>query len=432
MSVAIVVGLQWGDEGKGKVVDLLSEKSDIIVRSQGGGNAGHSIKIGDQEYKFHLIPSGILHENTTCVLGGNVALDPEVLFRELDLLESLGISWRGRFFVSLHAPVVFDYHKFQDQMEEKRRGASQIGSTKMGIGPLYADKAGRLAIRVCDLVDKKNLKDKLKKALLLKNELFEKIYGCKGLDLEVMSEKYLLLGERLKPYAVQTEIFIAEMILKENKKVLLEGAQGALLDCTFGTYPYVTSSCTLASGVVSGAGIGMNRVKKVLGVVKAYSTRVGAGPMPTELGSEERKLFSSCEKLREVGTTTGRARRIGWLDLPMLRYASLLDGATSLAVMKLDILSSFDKIKFCTFYELDGKKLKYPPASCEDLQRVTPIYEELPGWKKEIGEVRDFHDLPENARRYLYRLKSEVHLPLELISVGPERESSIWIGDDHN
>lgn len=366
MKSIIVVGVQWGDEGKGKVIDLLSEKADMIVRSQGGNNAGHTIVVGSDEYKFHLVPSGILYPQVHCCIAGGTVIDPKVLLEEIQGLVSRNVHLKGRLHLSPYAHVIFPYHRQLDRLYEEQKGANAIGTTGRGIGPCYADRTSRLGIRICELVRRPILEKRLKAILPLKNLELKNIFNQPAIDLDQLVNEYAAYGEQLAPFVSDVEGFAADAVEKE-KNVLFEGAHGTLLDINFGTYPFVTSSNTISAGVATGAGIGASRIDHSIGVVKAYTTRVGAGPLPTALSAEDQKLFMDNVAAREIGTTTGRNRRMGWFDACLVRFAIRLNGIDSLAITKLDILDSLDTIKICTGYRLNGEVLSSPPPIVEDL-----------------------------------------------------------------
>ncbi|MBS0651877.1 MAG: adenylosuccinate synthase [Verrucomicrobia bacterium] len=426
MKSIIVVGVQWGDEGKGKVIDLLSEHAEVIVRSQGGNNAGHTIVVGKDEYKFHLVPSGILYPHAKCFIGGGTVIDPKVLLEEIHGLSARGVALKDRLFLSSYAHVIFPYHRALDRLYEEQKGANAIGTTGRGIGPCYADKIARVGIRICELLQKPVLEKRLKAILSLKNLEVQKIFNQPPFDLEAILAEYVDYGSQLSPFVHDVESYVADS-MEQGKKVLFEGAHGTLLDINYGTYPFVTSSSTLSSGVANGAGVGASRVDHTIGVVKAYTTRVGAGPLPTALDQEDQKLFMDNVAAREIGTTTGRNRRMGWFDAALVRFAVRLNGADSLAITKLDILDALETIKICTGYRLEGKVLKTPPPIVEDLERVEPIYETLPGWKTSTKDVSDFSQLPVNARRYIERIQELVGAPIHIVSMGPERHRTIFL-----
>ena len=426
MTSIAVIGMQWGDEGKGKVIDLLSEQVLHIARAQGGNNAGHTVIVDGKEYHFHLIPSGILYPHTKCYVGGGTVIDPPAFLGEIDALKKQGISCEKRLFLSLYAHVVMPYHRLIDQLDEQAKGALAVGTTKRGIGPCYVDKVNRLGIRIADLLSPAIFRTKLEQVLEKKNREIEKMYGHAGLDFETLYEEYAAYGEQLKPYAAPVEeiLFGAE---KKGEKILFEGAQGSLLDVTFGTYPFVTSSCTLAGGIASGLGMGPGKIKQTIGVTKAYTTRVGNGPFPTEFTEEELSLFPDHKAAREVGVTTGRKRRIGWVDAFLLRHTVALNGVDSLAIMKLDLLDRLEKIKVCVGYKLHGKSIQTFPASAEELLQVKPIYEILPGWNSSTAEIQLYDELPPNAKKYIRHLEQFLEVPVSLISVGPQRHQTIWL-----
>jgi len=426
MSSIAVLGLQWGDEGKGKVVDLLSEKAKHIARAQGGNNAGHTILIGPKEFKFNLIPSGILYPHTKCYIGGGTVIDPGSLLLEMQRLREHNIAFEKRLFISPYAHVVLPYHRLLDKLSEEKKGASAIGTTGRGIGPCYVDKVKRCGIRVAELIDPALLFARLEAVLPAKNEEFDKIYGSAGFVLEELYRELKEEGIQLKPLVAPVEEMLFHAYTKKES-ILFEGAQGALLDVTYGTYPYVTSSCTLAGGISAGLGFGPSRIEHVLGVAKAYTTRVGNGPFPTELSGHEMTLFPNHVESREIGTTTGRKRRLGWLDIPILKATSQWNGVDSLAVMKLDILDGLDEIKICLGYELDGKPLHTLPPTIEALSQVRPIYETHQGWKSSTQACKIYDDLPHQAKKYLRRIEELLGIPLSLVSIGPEREKTLWL-----
>ncbi len=418
-----VLGTQWGDEGKGKVIDWLSESVDYVVRPQGGNNAGHTIVVADKEYKFHLIPSGILYPQVKCFLGAGVVIDLASLKLEIENLENQGISLKNRFWISPYAQIVMPYHKIFDQMDEKKK-ANSIGTTGRGIGPCYADKVNRIGLKMADLMSEPDFSMRLKEVIEVKNEILKTYYGAPALKLKEIVEESAKLRSFFLPYVenVERKLFEAE---ENNLKILLEGAQGALLDISFGTYPFVTSSSTTSSGIAAGAGISPINTRKIFGVAKAYLTRVGNGPFPTELSEDERSLFASSANLREIGTTTGRVRRIGWLDLVLLKFSVQLNGITSLALTKLDILDEIDEIKICVSYFLNGKILKFPSPLLSDMEKIEPNYEKLPGWRVSLRNIKSWEALPENAKKYINFIESFIGIPIEFISVGPERNQSI-------
>ncbi len=425
MPSVIAVGAQWGDEGKGKVIDLLSERAEFIVRSQGGNNAGHTIRVGGKEYRFHLVPSGVLYPHTQCFVMGGTVIDPRVLLDEIQGLEERGVLLQGRLHLSPYAHIVFPYHLLIDKLSEESKGAHAIGTTGRGIGPCYADKANRSGIRMCELIDPKILKNRLHFALSLKNRELQALFDHPPLDFEKIYKEYAEYGNLLAPFVGEPERIVAAAC-RENKKVLFEGAHGTLLDITFGTYPYVTSSSTISSGVSGGAGIGASRIGHTIGVVKAYTTRVGSGPLPSALTEEEQDFFLDHVTAREIGTTTGRKRRIGWFDACLVRYAACLNGMDSLALTKLDVLDHLHEIKICTRYRLHGKEVDYPPPLIEDLNQVQPVYETMAGWKCSTKEISSYEELPQEAKNYIARLCELVKTPLSILSFGPDREKTLY------
>lgn len=426
MPAVIVVGAQWGDEGKGKVIDLLAERAEYIVRAQGGNNAGHTIMVKKEEFKFHLVPSGILYPHAQCFIMGGTVIDPQVLIDEIRGLEAKGVEVNGRLHLSPYAHVVFPWHRLLDRLSEARKGAQAIGTTGRGIGPCYADKASRCGIRICELIDPAVLEKRLRSVLAMKNEELQAIYNQPPLDFDSVYGEYSSLGRELAPFVGAPEKIVAEAC-RGNRKVLFEGAHGALLDTTFGTYPYVTSSSTIASGVCAGAGVGASRITHTIGVVKAYTTRVGAGPLPTALKEAEQGLFMSNVAAREIGTTTGRNRRMGWFDACLVRYTALLNGMDSMALTKLDVLDPLKEIKICTGYRLGASLLEVPPPLIEDLENVEPVYETMPGWGVSTRGVTSYGQLPKEARDYIERLCQLVGTPLSILSVGPEREKTLFV-----
>ncbi len=420
MSVSVVVGSQWGDEGKGKVVDLLSPNFDIVARYQGGANAGHTIKIGDEQYIFHLIPSGILHKNVVCVIGNGVVIEPKALLEELEMLKQNGINIEGRLLISHNAHIIMPYHKLIDSLNEK--GTQKIGTTGRGIGPCYIDKYARRGIRICDLSNKDELKILIKNNLEEKNNLLKKIYEHDELDADEIIDECISFEEKIRNYVTDTSAFLNDEILN-NKSVLLEGAQGALLDVDHGTYPYVTSSNPTSGGACTGTGIAPTKITNVIGIVKAYTTRVGLGPFPTELfdqtGEQLRKLGA------EFGATTGRARRCGWFDAFLVNYSRRINGIDRVVITKLDVLGEFDEIKVCVGYEINGKKLKYFPTSSAELDAAVPIYETLKGWNTDISEIKEYDKLPTEAKDYLSYITVKCGFEIKYISVGPKRSQTI-------
>ena len=421
MTAVAVVGSQWGDEGKGKITDFLSNDAAYTVRSNGGNNAGHTIEINGQDFKMRLIPSGIFASKEGAVIGNGVVINPEVLFSELENLAEKGID-TSKLKISNRAHIIMPYHIKQDEYQEEAKGDQKIGTTKNGIGPAYMDKASRIGIRVCDLLEKDTFAAKLRVNLEQKNEVFSKIYGKPALEFDDIFDKYYEYGQKMKKYVTDTSVLINNA-LDNDEKVLFEGAQGIMLDIDEGTYPFVTSSNTISGGIASGIGVGANRVKSVIGVCKAYTTRVGAGPFPTELLDETGDRIR--ETAHEYGTVTGRPRRVGWFDSVALRHAKRVSGINGLSLNLLDIFSGFDTIKIATAYELDGQKIDYYPASLKELDRCQPVYEELPAWKEDITAAKTWSDLPENAQKLLNRVSELVGIPLVTVSVGPDREQTI-------
>lgn len=425
MSAFIVLGAQWGDEGKGKMTDYLAAKADVVVRFQGGNNAGHTVEVGDKQYKLHLIPSGILYKDKLNVIGNGVVIDPKALFKEIEYLEGLGeVITNERLIISDRAQVIMPYHKILDSLKEKARGKNDIGTTGKGIGPCYTDKAERCGIRVCDLINKKVFKEKLLENINMKNEMIVKVLGGEPLNFDDIYDEYCEYAKRLEPYVKDTSYRIYDEI-KKNKNVLFEGAQGTLLDIDYGTYPYVTSSNTIAGGVCPGAGIGPTLISSAVGIAKAYTTRVGKGPFPTELTDEIGELIR--EKGHEYGVTTGRARRCGWLDLVILKTSARISGLTSFAVTKIDTLAGMDKIKVCVGYRFKDKVIDYFPASLEDLQQCEPIYEEFDGWDESIERARSYDELPINAKKYLKKIEEFTETKISIVSVGPRRDQTIKV-----
>ena len=419
MPATVIVGAQWGDEGKGKIVDLLARHSDLVCRYQGGPNAGHTIIADGETYKLHHIPSGILYPGTLCVLGAGCVIDPQVLIRELDELEARGVS-TGNVRISPNAHLIMPWHVALDQASERRLGRLQIGTTRRGIGPAYADKYARLGIRVQDLLDEKILRQKIEVALAEKNVWLERVYGDEPLSLEDVAGRSEGWAGRLEPYVADTSLLV-DAALRAGSRVLLEGGQGTLLDVDHGTYPFVTSSNPIAGGAATGVGIGPTRIDEVLGVAKAYVTRVGEGPFPTEIQGPDQARVR--ELGGEYGTTTGRERRCGWLDLVALRFATRVNGLTSVAMTKLDVLSAFDEIPVCVRYRLrDGSETEDFPAHQSDFHHAEPVYEALPGWSEPLDRIASHADLPEAARRYVEFVEERLEIDVSLVGTGAERE----------
>ena len=423
MGNVVVVGAQWGDEGKGKATDLLGDRVDYVVRYQGGNNAGHTVVIGDQKYALHLLPSGILSENCVPVIGNGVVIDPAVLLEEIKGLNERGID-TSKLLISLNAHLITPYHRTIDKVTERFLGKAKIGTTGRGIGPAYADKINRIGIRVQDLFDPSILRQKLEGALRDKNQVLIKVFNRKGIEIEEVLNEYLGYADILKPYVCDTALLL-DKALTDNKVVLLEGSQGTLLDVDHGTYPFVTSSNPTAGGASTGSGIGPTKITRVIGILKAYTTRVGSGPFPTELFDEDG------EKLRsiggEVGVTTGRNRRCGWFDAPIARYATRVNGLTDFFLTKLDVLTGWEKIPVCVAYTVDGKRVEEVPASQSDFHHAKPIYEYLPGWKSDISNCKTFDQLPKNAQDYVKFLEKISGAPMSAIGVGPGRDQTIVV-----
>ncbi len=420
MSSVVVIGTQWGDEGKGKITDFLAEKADVIIRYQGGNNAGHTVKIEDKEYKLHLIPSGIFYPEKMCVLGNGMVIDPQALIEEIDYLKEEDVAVNN-LIISDRAHIIMPYHKILDELDEERRGEEKIGTTKKGIGPCYMDKAARKGIRVCDLLEPEALKKKIEASMKEKNHLLDRVYNSKAYDADKAFEEVRYYAEKMKPYIGDSSYYINDALEKGNR-LLFEGAQGTLLDLDHGTYPYVTASNPVAGGVCIGAGIGPTKIKNVLGVLKAYSTRVGDGPFPSELDNEIGDRIR--EAGGEFGTTTGRPRRIGWLDLVIARYAKRVSGLDQLALTLLDVLSGFEKLKLCVAYKYKGEVLKEFPASLDVLSKCEPVLEEIPGWEEDITGIESYDDLPSNAKNYVRRVEEICEVPISTISVGPGRKQT--------
>ena len=425
MANVIVIGAQWGDEGKGKITDLLSRSADVVVRPQGGVNAGHTIVVQGQTFKLHLIPSGILYPETECIIGSGTVIDPKVLLEELAQLHRLNVA-TDNLFISQTAHVTMPYHRLFDQASEQRRGKKKIGTTGRGIGPTYADKSERTGIRVVDLMNPDELQEKLEWTINYKNVILEKLYNLDPLDPQAVIEEYISYAEQLKPYVVDSSLKIYEAI-QQKKNILFEGAQGTLLDLDHGTYPYVTSSNPIAGGACVGAGIGPTVVDRVIGVAKAYTTRVGEGPFPTELHGEIGELLG--DRGAEFGTTTGRRRRCGWFDAVIGRYAVRVNGLDCLAITKLDVLDELAEIKVCTAYELDGQTCHHFPSNASEFARCTPIYETLPGWQQSTENCRRLEDLPQEALDYLKFLAELMEVSIAIVSLGASRDQTIIVED---
>jgi adenylosuccinate synthase len=425
MAAVVLIGSQWGDEGKGKITDFLAEKANMVVRYQGGNNAGHTVVANGEEFKLHLIPSGILYEDKTCVIGNGVVIDPQVLLEELNYLKERKVK-TGKLIISSNAQVIMPYHRMLDGLEEEARGDHKIGTTKRGIGPAYMDKASRIGIRIIDLLDKEEFAEKLQRNLVEKNNLFVKVYGKEALEFNEIYETYLGYAEQLRSMVRDSSLTIDESI-RAGEKVLFEGAQGTLLDIDHGTYPYVTSSHPIAGGACIGAGVGPTRINRVVGVIKAYTTRVGEGPFPTELLDEIGEEMRA--KGHEFGTTTGRARRCGWFDAVIARYAARVSGLSDFAVTKLDVLTGLDKLKICVGYRINDEIIYEFPQSQKIFKQCQPVYEELPGWQDDLTNVRNFADLPKAAQDYILRIEKLTGVQATLVAVGPGREQTIVRGE---
>ncbi|HEX9654422.1 MAG TPA: adenylosuccinate synthase [bacterium] len=427
MSVKIIVGAQWGDEGKGKIVDSLSEKVDVVARYQGGANAGHTVVIKGEKYILHLIPSGILQENAVCVIGNGVVIDPVALMEEIALLEAKGIRVSGRLLISHRAHLIMPYHKILDQAKEAKDAHQKIGTTGRGIGPAYVDKVNRMGIRIVDLLDRETLQAKLRRNIEEKNEILKKIYGAEALDVNDIINEYLEFDKKIDPYVKDVSSYLNDAI-KQGKSILLEGAQGTLLDVDFGTYPYVTSSTPTSGGACTGVGIGPTKVDSVLGVIKAYTTRVGMGPFPSEIADNE------YVKLRELGdeygATTGRPRRCGWFDAVIANFAVQINGIDSFALTKLDVLDTLDEIKICVAYKYRGKLIKSFPSDLSILENCEPIYETFPGWQTSTNGIRSFDALPPAAKTYLAAIRDLTRTDFAIISVGSGREETIILNSE--
>ncbi len=417
MNTIAIVGLQWGDEGKGKIIDLLAKEMDGVVRSQGGHNAGHSVIANGKEHHFHMIPSGILYPNIRCYIGGGTVVNPKSLIIEIEQLEREGINLKGRLFISPYAHLILPFHARLDELREKFD--TPIGTTGRGIGPCYEDGVARTGVRLGEWIDGEIFQKRLSSLIAEKNRVFE-LYDAPPLDFETIFEEYSEYAKLLKEYIVPFELELDEAI-KNGKNFLFEGAQGAMLDVRFGTYPYVTSSSTTSGGLAIGAGVGPHRIGRTLGVMKAYSTRVGNGPFPTEFTEEEVARFVPHDKAREFGTSTGRKRRLGWLDIPLLKEAIRLSGVSSLALTKIDILDALDFIKICVGY----KNFKSPPIFHGHWKEIQPVYETLLGWKESTKEIKKVEEFPKNARIFLNRIETLLNCPVELVSFGPEREKTL-------
>lgn len=420
MSTVVVVGTQWGDEGKGKITDYLAESAEVVARYQGGNNAGHTILIDNKKYKLTMVPSGIFYEDKVCVIGNGMVINPGALLEEIAYVHENGFS-SSNLRVSDRAHVIMPYHLVLDGLEEERKGDNKIGTTRKGIGPCYMDKAARNGIRIADLMDAEEFERKVRHMVAEKNVLIEQVYGSKGLDADTIIEEYLGYAEKLRPYVTDTSVVLNDLI-DAGKKVLFEGAQGVMLDIDQGTYPYVTSSNPSAGGVCIGSGVGPSKIQQIIGVAKSYTTRVGDGPFPTELHDEIGSWIR--EKGHEYGTVTGRPRRVGWFDSVVVRHARRVSGITGLSLNSLDVLAGLETVKICTSYKYRGEVIEHYPASLKMLSECEAVYEELPGWSEDITGVRKLEDLPENARRYVERVSELTGIPIAIFSVGRNREQT--------
>ena len=421
MANVVVIGMQWGDEAKGKVVDYLAQEADYVVRYNGGNNAGHTVVVGDEVFKFHTVPVGVLNEGVTAVITDGVVLDPSVFVGEIDGLHKRGVT-ADRIRISGNAHVIMPWHRLLDQLEEESKGDSKIGTTGRGIGPCYADKMSRTGIRVWDLVDPVKFRARLSECITRKNKLITAVYGGEPLDEAKVYEEYSSYAKEIAPFVCDTSAVLAEAS-RECANIVFEGAHGSLLDIDHGTYPFATSSHCVAGGACIGTGVGPTEIDRVVGVAKAYTTRVGSGPCPTELKDATGDRIR--ERGHEYGTTTGRPRRCGWFDSVAVRYTARINGVSCIAVTLLDVLSGFDTLKICTQYSIDGREVHDFPSDADALARAVPVYEELPGWREEIGEVKLFDDLPANARRYVSRIAELVGGPICLVGVGPRRDQTV-------
>lgn len=422
MSVTVLVGCQWGDEGKGKIVDILSENYDIVTRYQGGANAGHTVEIGDNQYILHLIPSGILRNNVKCVIGNGVVVDPNALLEEIKLLKQNGISVEGRLFISHNAHLIMPYHKLLDSISESSK--KKIGTTGRGIGPCYMDKYARKGIRIVDLLNKEILERKIRDNLEEKNALLKKVYDHVGLDADKIINEYIQFDKAIDKYITDVPLMLNNSI-RDGKSILLEGAQGALLDVDHGTYPYVTSSSPTSGGACTGSGIPPNKITSVFGIVKAYTTRVGNGPFPTELINDEGENLR--KEGAEYGATTGRPRRCGWFDAFLVSYSAMINGIDSVAITKLDVLGTFESIKVCVGYKLNGKSLNSFPTDVEQLNNITPVYETLDGWMEDISKCKSYDELPQKTKDYLEFISDHANIKIEIVSVGPKRKQTFTV-----
>lgn len=423
MAGYVVVGTQWGDEGKGKIIDVLGGHADYVVRFQGGNNAGHTVVVDGKKHVLHLLPSGVLHTNAKCIIGPGVVIDLKVFLEEISVLEKEGLN-TDHIFISDRAHIIMPYHVLLDGLQEEASGKNKIGTTKRGIGPCYADKFTRIGLRVGDLKDFEIFKEKLSATLAIKNDQIVKLYGAEPYDYEALVKEYAEIREKIVPRIIDS-VSEVNQALDEKKFVMFEGAQAMMLDINYGTYPYVTSSSPTSAGVCAGAGVAPSKIDRVIGVVKAYSTRVGEGPFVTELldeqGEEIRKAGG------EYGATTGRPRRCGWLDLNVVRYASMINGLTDIALTKIDVLTGLKEIPICVAYDIKGERVETIPASLDDIAHAKPIYEYMPGWNEDITNAKEYKDLPENCRKYIERIEEITKCRISLVSVGPDREQNIYL-----
>jgi adenylosuccinate synthase len=424
MPVVAVIGGQWGDEGKGKIVDLLAQEANVVVRFSGGDNAGHTVMNPQGDFRLHLVPSGIFSPDAVCILGNGVVINPEKLLGEIDQLKECGVD-TSRLFISDRAHLIMPYHILLDGLEEESRGGRAIGTTRKGIGPAFADKVARSGIRAGDLLDREVLLERLRLAVDYKNTILTRVYGADPLSLDDVYDQYCRYGERLAPHIRDTSVMLWETV-DRGEAVLLEGAQGTLLDPDFGTYPYNTSSSPLAAGACLGAGLSPARLDGIVAIFKAYCTRVGAGPMPTEIEDETGQLIR--ERAHEYGTTTGRPRRCGWFDGVAARFSARVNGFNGVAVTRLDVLDALPRLKICVGYQLNGDSISNFPAGAAVLARCRPVYEELPGWQADTSDIRRYEDLPVEARQYLARIEGLISCPIKLVSVGQRREQTITVG----
>lgn len=426
MSCAVILGAQWGDEGKGKIVDMYSSQADAVIRYQGGHNAGHTVWVKGEKYVLHLIPSGIIHKRTVNVIGNGVVINLEALMKEIHELKERGINFEGRFFVSDRAHIILPYHTLFDKRKEELKGAQKIGTTGRGIGPTYMDKTARVGVRICDIFNDVILENKIKTNVEEMNLYAVKGYGLDPIDASSIIDMCKSYAKELKNYVADTAVLVNKLV-KESKKIMLEGAQGTMLDVDFGTYPFVTSSNGSAGGACIGSGISPRNIKNIAGVLKAYTTRVGSGPFPTELFDEDGEYLRKCG--HEFGATTGRPRRCGWLDLVVAKYAVMINGLNYIALTKLDVLDKMKKLKICIAYELDGKTIDIFPAELDKLERLKPIYKEFDGWEGDITKCKKMEDLPANARKYVEFIREYLGVDYCVVSVGPDREETIVLNE---